>query len=49
MILTAPGVDLEGNKEVLARRPCAEEDKEGWMSVLHDEASARSDKDSISS
>src|SRR5260370_9565186 len=36
MILTALGVDLEGKKEVLARRPCAEEDKEGWLSVLQD-------------
>jgi len=34
--LTALGVDLEGNKEVLARRPCAEEDKEGWLSLLQD-------------
>jgi hypothetical protein len=30
IILTAWGVDLAGNKEVLARCPCAEEDKEGW-------------------
>jgi putative transposase len=36
MILTALGVDLDGNKEVLARRPCAEEDKDGWGSVLQD-------------
>jgi transposase-like protein len=36
MILTALGVDLEGNKEVLALRACAEEDKDGWVSVLHD-------------
>jgi transposase-like protein len=36
MILTALGVDMAGNKEVLARRSCAEEDKEGWVSVLHD-------------
>ena len=36
MILTALGVDLDGNKEVLALRACAEEDKEGWMSVLQD-------------
>jgi transposase-like protein len=43
MILTALGVDLEGNKEVLARRSCAQEDKEGWVSVLQDEASARRD------
>jgi putative transposase len=36
VILTALGVDLAGNKEVLALRACAEEDKEGWLSVLHD-------------
>jgi len=36
MILTALGVDLDGNKEVLALRACAEEDKEGWGSRLHD-------------
>src|SRR5260370_36497607 len=36
IILTALGVDLEGKKEVLARRSCAEEDKEGWLSVLQD-------------
>jgi transposase-like protein len=36
IILTALGVDLEGNKEVLALRACAEEDKDGWVSVLHD-------------
>ena len=30
IILTALGVDLTGNKEVLARRSCAEEDKDGW-------------------
>lgn len=36
VILTALGVDLAGHKEVLARRPCAEEDKEGWLTVLHD-------------
>jgi putative transposase len=36
MILTALGVDLAGNKEVLALRACAEEGKEGWLSVLHD-------------
>jgi hypothetical protein len=40
-------VDLAGNKEVLAALACAEEDKEGWVSVLQDEASARSDEDSI--
>jgi putative transposase len=36
MILTALGVDLEGNKEVLALRACAEESKEGWLSLLQD-------------
>lgn len=36
IILTALGVDLEGNKEVLALRACAEEDKEGWSCLLHD-------------
>jgi putative transposase len=36
IILTALGVDLEGNKEVLALRACAEEDKEGWLSLLQD-------------
>jgi len=36
IILTALGVDLEGNKEVLALRACAEESKDGWMDLLHD-------------
>lgn len=36
IILTALGVDLAGNKEVLALRACAEESKEGWVSLLHD-------------
>jgi transposase-like protein len=36
IILTALGVDLEGNKEVLALRACAEESKDGWMEVLQD-------------
>ena len=36
IILTALGVDLQGNKEVLALRACAEEDKQGWLSLLHD-------------
>jgi putative transposase len=36
IILTAIGVDLEGNKEVLALRACAEEDKDGWACLLHD-------------
>jgi len=34
--LTALGVDMEGNKEVLARLACAEEDKEGWSCLLQD-------------
>ncbi len=36
MILIALGVDLAGNKEVLALRACAEESKDGWVSVLED-------------
>jgi putative transposase len=36
IILTALGVDVAGNKEVLALRACAEESKEGWLSLLHD-------------
>lgn len=36
IILTALGVDLSGNKEVLALRACAEEDKDGWACVLQD-------------
>jgi putative transposase len=36
IILTALGVDLEGNKEVLSLRACAEESKDGWVSVLQD-------------
>jgi putative transposase len=36
IILTALGVDLAGNKEVLALRACAEEDKEGWVCLLQD-------------
>ncbi len=36
MILTALGVDLEGSREVLALRACAEEDKDGWSCVLQD-------------
>src|SRR5205085_7250667 len=36
VILTDLGVDLAGNKEVLALRACAEESKEGWLSVLED-------------
>src|SRR5437763_6144966 len=36
IILAALGVDLEGNKEVLALRACAEEDKDGWSCLLQD-------------
>jgi len=36
MILTALGVDLEGNREVLAFRACAEESKDGWSCLLQD-------------
>jgi transposase-like protein len=36
IILTALGVDLAGNKEVLALRACAEEDKDGWICLLQD-------------
>jgi transposase-like protein len=36
MILTALGVDLEGNREVLALRACAEEDKDGWSCLVQD-------------
>lgn len=36
IILTILGVDMDGNKEVLALRACAEESKEGWLSVLQD-------------
>ncbi len=36
IILTALGVDLSGNKEVLALRACAEESKDGWVCLLQD-------------
>src|SRR5260221_10155870 len=36
IILTALGVDLEGNKAVLALRACAEEDKDGWSCLIQD-------------
>jgi putative transposase len=36
IILTALGVDLDGNKEVLALRACAEEDKDGWSCLVQD-------------
>src|SRR2546425_3617614 len=34
IILTALGVDLAGNKEVLALRACADEEKDGWAVLL---------------
>jgi putative transposase len=34
--LTALGVDLEGSREVLALRACAEESKDGWSCLLQD-------------
>jgi putative transposase len=36
IILTALGVDLEGGREVLALRACAEERKDGWSCLLQD-------------
>ena len=36
VILTVLGVDLEGSKEVLALRACAEEDKDGWSCLIQD-------------
>jgi transposase-like protein len=36
IVLTALGVDLEGNREVLVLRACAEEDKNGWSCLLQD-------------
>lgn len=36
IILAALGVDLEGSKDILALRACAEEDKDGWMCLLQD-------------
>ncbi len=36
IILTALGVDLEGGREVLALRACAEESKDGWNCLLQD-------------
>ncbi len=36
IVLTALGVDLAGNKEVLALRACAEESKDGWACLLQD-------------
>src|SRR6266496_3682109 len=36
IILTALSVDLEGSREVLALRACAEESKDGWSCLLQD-------------
>ena len=36
ILLTALGVDLEGTKEIVALRACAEESKDGWMDLLQD-------------
>ncbi|EFH87561.1 IS256 family transposase [Ktedonobacter racemifer] len=36
IILTALGVDLDGNKDVLALRACAGEDKDGWSCLVQD-------------
>jgi transposase-like protein len=36
ILLTVLAVDLEGNKEVVALRACAEESKEGWLGILQD-------------
>jgi transposase-like protein len=36
IILVVLGVDLQGSKDILAMRACAEEDKDGWMCVLQD-------------
>lgn len=36
VILTALGVDLEGKREILALRACAEESKDGWGCLFHD-------------
>jgi putative transposase len=36
MILVALGVDLEGSKDILAMRACAQESKDGWMCLLQD-------------
>jgi putative transposase len=36
VILTVLGVDLEGKREILALRACAEESKDGWSCLLQD-------------
>jgi putative transposase len=36
IILAAMGVDLEGSKDILAIRACAQESEDGWMCLLQD-------------
>ena len=36
IIVAAMGVDLEGTKEILAIRACAQESQEGWLALLQD-------------
>ena len=36
VVLTALGVELEGSREVLALRACAEESKDDWSCLLQD-------------
>ena len=36
IILAAMGVDLEGTKDILAIRACAQESQDGWMCLLQD-------------
>src|SRR5262249_16266181 len=36
IILAVMGVDLEGTKDILAIRACAQESQDGWMCVLQD-------------
>ncbi|HEX7737686.1 MAG TPA: IS256 family transposase [Ktedonobacteraceae bacterium] len=36
VVLTALSVDLEGKREILGLRACAEEDKDGWSCLLQD-------------
>ena len=36
IILAAMGVDLEGTKDILAIRACAQESQDGWLSLLQD-------------
>jgi transposase-like protein len=45
MILTALGVDLEGSREVLTLRACAEEDKDGWSWGLARPTQSRGERD----